>query len=90
MLHCSAHIPAKCTPDVPLVACYMLCSNDGVNFKLVAGAEKKIECRDVAFPYYPSQSYSHFLFAIAGELGEGSLLTGVELELDVAWKNRLG
>ena len=67
----------------------MLGSNDGVNFKIVAGSETQRECCDLQFPYYPSQSYRYFLFAVVGELGCNSLITGFELEIAPAWNNRI-
>ena len=89
LLHAYAEPPLQTTAGMPMLACYMLCSNDGVNFKLVAGSEKNAATRDVLFPYFPTQSYKYFLFAIVGEMGERSMLTAFELDVDVAWNNRL-
>ena len=74
---------------MPMLACYMLCSNDGVHFKLISGSEKMEECRDVIFPYFPTQSYKYYLFAIVGEMGKGSSIAGIEVEVNPAWNNRL-
>jgi hypothetical protein len=67
----------------------MLCSNDGVHFKLIAGSEKNERCQDMQFPYFPTQSYKYYIFAIVGELGEGSVIAGMELDVAPAWNNRL-
>ena len=90
MLHCSVSPSSGETSQMPAVACYMLCSNDGVNYKLTAGVEKGIACTDVVFPWYPSQSYSHFIFAIIGKMGENSMITALEADINAAWNNRLG
>ena len=89
LLH--AHVqPVRQPADgVPALACYMLCGNDGVHFKLIAGSEKNECCQDVLFPYFPTQSYKYYLFAIIGELGEGSAITGMELDVTPAWNNKL-
>ena len=89
LLHAYAEPPLQTTAGMPMLACYMLCSNDGVNFKLVAGSEKNAATQDVLFPYFPTQSYKYFLFAIVGEMGERSMLSAFELDVDVAWNNRL-
>jgi hypothetical protein len=68
----------------------MLGSNDGVNYRIVAGCETCSACRDISFPYYPTQSYRYFLFAIAGNPGKDSILAGLELEIIAAWNNRMG
>lgn len=71
------------------VSCFLLCSNDGVNFKLVSGCEKKNETQDVLFPYFPTQSYRYFVFALAGNLNTMSMISGLELDISPAWNNRL-
>ena len=88
MLH-SRVLPAGKSGVFPLLASYLLCSNDGVNFKLVAGCEKNSEFCDLPFPYYPTQSYRYFLFAIVGEADCRSCLTGFELDVSAAWNNRM-
>ena len=89
MLHAYAEQPQSVTPDVPLLGLYMLCSNDGVHFKLVAGCEKRSRTQDVLFPYFPTQSYKYYLFAIVGNVGKESVITGIETDVSVPWKNRL-
>lgn len=89
MLHATVSQLQSRAPASPLLAAYMLGSNDGVNFKIVAGSETQRECCDLHFPYYPSQSYRYFLFAVVGELGCNSLITGFELEIAPAWNNRI-
>ena len=89
MLHACVEPVSKPTKGVPALACYMLCSNDGVHFKLIAGSEKTAECRDVQFPYFPTQSYKYYLFAILGEMGVGSLIAGMEMDVSPAWNNKL-
>ena len=87
MLH--AYVSAVSSGNHPFLGCYLLCSNDGVNFKLVSGCEKLKECNDVVFPYFPTQSYKYFVLALLGSIGADSCITGVELELSLAWNNRL-
>ena len=89
LLHCHVKPVQKPAGSVPLLACYMLCSNDGVHFKLIAGSEKNAECMDVQFPYFPTQSYKYYLFAIIGEMGEGSVVTAMEIDVSPAWNNKL-
>ena len=88
MLH-ARMLPADKPGVYPVLASYILCSNDGVNFKLVAGCEKNNEFCDLPFPYYPTQSYRYFLFAIVGDAGCKSSLTGFELDVSAAWNNRM-
>lgn len=75
--------------QAPFLGCYLLCSNDCVNFKIVSGCEKNEECNDITFPYFPTQSYKYFALAIVGNVGKDSVITGAELEISFAWKNRL-
>ena len=58
-------------------------------FVVVAGCEKRSRTQDVLFPYFPTQSYKYYLFAIVGELGENSSVTGMEMDVVPAWNNRL-
>lgn len=89
MLH--AYLVGRKSHDASsaFVSCFLLCSNDGVNFKLVTGCEKKNETQDVVFPYFPTQSYRYFIFALAGNLDVMSMITGLELDITPAWNNRL-
>lgn len=89
LLHAYAEPPLQPTEGMPLLACYMLASNDGVHFKLIAGSEKNETLRDVLFPYFPTQSYKYYLFAIVGDVGKESVVTAVEADIDVPWRNRL-
>lgn len=89
LLHVYAEPIVQPTNGLPVLACYMLCSNDGIHFKLIAGSEKNAVCRDVQFPYFPTQSYKYYVFAIVGELGEHSTITGMELDVAPAWNNKL-
>ncbi len=89
LLHAYVEPPEKPTPGIPLLGCYMLCSNDGVHFKLIAGNEKNARVQDVLFPYFPTQSYKYYLFAIVGEMGAASAVTGIEVDVNLPWMNRL-
>jgi hypothetical protein len=86
-----AHVapPELPTSGVPLLGCYMLGSNDGVHFKIIAGNEKVTRTQDVLFPYFPTQSYKYYMFAIIGDMGKGSVITGMEIDVNVPWRNRL-
>ena len=89
LLHTYVLPPAELLPGIPLLACYMLGSNDGVHFKLIAGSEKNSGAQDVLFPYFPTSSYKYYLFALVGNLGKDSLVTGIDIDITVPWKNRL-
>lgn len=89
LLHTYAEMPVRPTAGMPLLACYMLCSNDGVHFKMIAGSEKRKKTQDILFPYFPTQSYKYYLFAIVGEMGEVSSIMGMEVDVDASWNNRL-
>jgi hypothetical protein len=67
----------------------MFGSNDGVHYALLAGRESEVETQDLKFPYFPSQSYRYYLFAVCGELSSQSRITGLEVEVQPAWNNRL-
>ena len=87
MLH--VHLSAPEDGYLPFLGCYLLCSNDGANFKIVSGCEKNRECGDVVFPYFPTQSYKYFALAIIGRVGSGTLIAGTELDIQFVWNNRL-
>lgn len=74
---------------LPSVACYMFGSNDGVHFRLLSGRECDKEVQDLRFPYFPTQSHKYYMFAVCGELSAQSRLTGIEMEVEAAWNNRL-
>ena len=89
MLHAYLSKGESSGNSAAFVSCFLLCSNDGVNFKLVSGCEKKNETQDVLFPYFPTQSYRYFIFALAGNLNTMSMITGLDLDITTAWNNRL-
>lgn len=88
MLH-AAIKPATGTNMFNGLAFYLLCSNDGVNFKLVTGSEIREERNDVHFPYMPTISYRYFAIAIVGNISSDSKITAVEMYVDSAWNNRI-
>ncbi len=71
------------------LACYLLCSNDGVHFKLVAGIEKGEDFNDIVFPYFPTQAYKYYVIALSGAIKLDSRIVGAELSVATAWENRL-
>ena len=88
MLHACICLPD--TQDASLLfGCYLLCSNDGVNFRFVSGSEVNKERVDIAFPYHPTQSYKYFALAMVGSVGGESSITGAEFQIALAWNNRL-
>lgn len=89
MLHTYAAPVSARTTGLPAVACYMFGSNDGINYGLLAGRECDGETQDLKFPYFPSQSYRYYLFAVCGELSSRSRVTGLEIEMQPAWNNRM-
>lgn len=82
---CPAH------SDMPFngIACYLLCSNDGTNFKVIGGSERRTAFCDMLFPYLPTQSYRYFAVAVVGNITADSHITAVELDVSAAWNNRL-
>lgn len=88
MLHAVVK-PAAGTNGFNGLACYLLCSNDGVNFKLVTGSERRAEFSDMVFPYMPTQSYRYFAIVLAGNISTDSRINAVEMYIDAAWNNRL-
>lgn len=89
LLHCYVEPPSVPTAGVPLLACYLLGSNDGVHFKIVAGSEKGTRVQDVLFPYFPTRSFKYYLFAIVGEVSAATVVTGMEIDVEFPWRNRL-
>ena len=89
MLHIYASMSAGYNEERPLLACYLLCSNDGVHFKILDGRELYAEVQDVRFPLFPTQSYKYYMFAVAGNIGVSSLVTGVEADVSAAWNSRM-
>ena len=88
MLHASAKPVAGVNALLPVLACYMLGSNDGVNFRLIAGRETVKELGDLRFPYYPTQAYRYYLFVVCGELAADSSVTGIDIDVKPAWNSR--
>lgn len=90
LLHAYLAKPNEHDASKAFVSCFLLCSNDGVNFKLVAGTEKMEDTQDVLFPYFPTSSYRYFMFALAANLNTMSMITALELEVNTTtWGNRL-
>ena len=89
MVHAYLSKPKGQAVFSPFLSCFLLCSNDGVNFKLVTGCDRNKETQDVVFPYFPTSSYRYYIFALAGELNSISMITGLELDVNAAWNNRL-
>lgn len=88
VLHASV-IPASSENSFNGLACYVLGSNDGKNYKLVSGSERHKNFRDMTFPYMPSQSYRYFSVAIIGRISTDSTIAAVEMAIAAAWNNRL-
>ena len=89
MLHAYSKPVEEKTAYTPSLACYMFGSNDGVNFCLLAGREVEKEIKDLKFPYFPTQSYRYYLFVVCGEMSADSWITGLEIEAEPAWNNRI-
>ena len=71
------------------MGCYLLCSNDGVHFKLLAGEERTKDFNDIVFPFFPSQSYKYYVIALSGTMSLDSRIAGAELAIECVWNNRL-
>ncbi len=89
MLHAYLSKPESGVDSSPFVSCFLLCSNDGVHFKLAGGCERSDETQDVVFPYFPTCSYRYYIFALTGEVNSTSMITGIEIDMNQAWSNRL-
>jgi hypothetical protein len=89
MLHAYLSRPESGVDSSPFVSCFLLCSNDGVHFKLAGGCERSDETQDVVFPYFPTCSYRYYIFALTGEVNSTSMITGIEIDMNQAWSNRL-
>ncbi len=88
MLHATAS-PAVTECSFNGLACYLMCSNDGENFKIVAGSERRSSFSDIVFPYAPTQSYRYFAVAIVGRINCNSSLVALEFNVGTSWDNRL-
>lgn len=71
------------------VGCYLLCSNDGVHFKLLSGVERSEDFNDIVFPFFPTQSYKYYVIALSGTMSVESRIVGAELSIECVWNNRL-
>lgn len=89
MLHAYLSKPADGDVTASFISCYLLCSNDGVHFKIVSGCERNKETQDIVFPYFPTSSYRYYMFALSGELNSCSMITGLEIDVNPSWNNRL-
>ncbi len=89
MLHSVVVPPDDALHSFNGLACYLLCSNDGENFKMVSGSERRNAFVDIVFPYFPTQSYRYFAVAIVGRIKARSRLVALEFDVDTAWNNRL-
>ena len=88
MLHSFAEPVKNKTNWIPSLACYMFGGNDGVNFKLLAGREYEKRVGDLKFPYFPTQAYRYYLFVVCGEMSGNSRVTGIGIDISMAWHNR--
>ena len=89
MLHAYVKPCNDLADGVPALACYLFGSNDGANYKLLSGREIVREAQDIILPFYPTQSYRSFVFVVCGKMMAGSVLTGVEVEVQSAWNSRI-
>lgn len=90
MLHASVKATTEnATYEYAGMGCYLLCSNDGVHFKLLAGEERTIDFNDMVFPFFPSQSYKYYVIALSGTMSLDSRIAGAELAIECVWNNRL-
>ena len=88
-MHAYIELDSGSYSQVPFFGCYLLCSNDGVNFKLLKGSEVKKTIQDMPYSYFPTSSYRYYIIALAGNVAENTMITGVELDVAFAWGNRL-
>ncbi len=89
-LYATLKMATECEPyEFNGVGCYLLCSNDGKNYTLVSGCEKKKDCNDILFPFSTPLSYKYFIIAVSGTISLDSRLVGVDLHYETAWNNRL-
>lgn len=89
LLHASVRVADGDGDVFKGLACYILCSNDGENFKLVAGHERRRSFSDMQFPYFPTSSYRYFAVAVVGRISAESVVTAIEFSVETAWDNRL-
>ncbi len=90
MLHATVKATQEHKPyEYGGLGCYLLCSNDGVHFKLLGGVEKTDDFSDVVFPFFPTQSYRYYMIALSGTMSVESKIVGVQLAIECVWDNRL-
>ena len=90
MLHASVKMTTLNAPyEYAGLGCYLLCSNDGVHFKLLCGVENERDFNDVVFPFFPTQSYKYYVIALSGAIAADSRVVGAELSIECVWSNRL-
>lgn len=90
MLHASVKMTTQSASyEYAGLGCYLLCSNDGVHFKLLCGVEKEKDFNDVVFPFFPTQSYKYYVIALSGAIAADSRVVGAELSIECVWNNRL-
>lgn len=90
MLHASVKMTTQSASyEYAGLGCYLLCSNDGVHFKLLYGVEKEKDFNDVVFPFFPTQSYKYYVIALSGAIAADSRVVGAELSIECVWNNRL-
>ena len=89
MLHAAVRLASEAVTGYRGVGCYLLCSNDGIHYKLLSGVEKNEDFNDVVFPFFPSQSYKYYVVAFTGSMAAESKIIGAELSMEYVWNNRL-
>lgn len=89
MVHVYARYQDNAVLQTPLFGCYLLCSNDGVIYNVVTGSEFYDEVNDVCFPFFPKQSYRYYMFALVGDMGEDSMISGIDVDVEAVWGNRM-
>ncbi len=85
MLHAAVKVP----DGGKGLGCYILCSNDGVHFKLLGGCERVRDFNDIVLPFLPTQAYKYFVVALSGTVSADSRIVGAELSMVTSWENRL-
>lgn len=88
-VHACLSQPDNVPRQTPVFMCYLLCSNDGVHYRIIAGSEFYDDVNDVCFPYFPKKSYRYYMFALAGDVGESSIITGIDVDVENVWSNKL-
>ncbi|MBR2637479.1 MAG: hypothetical protein IKD40_01365 [Bacteroidaceae bacterium] len=89
MLHAMVMIDGNSDTLFKGIACYLLCSNDGRNYKIISGSERRGSFNDLSFPYVPTQSYRYYMIAVVGNVLSDSRITAMEIDVDTSWNNRI-